>query len=113
MMQPTPRVSRDDVERIIRRDFPADQFANVSAVLDEYGPERWRVHLAVLKLSCGKMDLLRKYIETAKSDYRDVLVYAEYPEYHEKVASSETPTDERNQIIERDWKQYEAWLRSE
>jgi len=36
-MEPTPKVTRDDVEQMVRRDFPAEQFAEVAAILDEYG----------------------------------------------------------------------------
>jgi hypothetical protein len=53
--QPTPDVTGVDVERVVRRDFPADRVAEVLVMLNEYGTEAWqrephRVHLAVLKL---------------------------------------------------------------
>jgi hypothetical protein len=34
--QPTPTVTGADVERIVRRDFPADRAVEVLAMLDEY-----------------------------------------------------------------------------
>jgi len=54
--QPTPTVTAADVERIVRRDFPAERTAEVLAMLDEYGTEEWqrethRVRLAALKLA--------------------------------------------------------------
>ena len=117
MDQPTPEVTRADVERIVRRDFPPDQFDSVMSVLAEYGGESWhrelpRVQLAVLKLAAGKFEALRGEIETAKSDYRDVLSYAEYPAYTKKMFRiSKLPEDEQQKIIEADWRQYETWLK--
>ena len=60
MTQPTPNVTAADVERVVRRDFPADRFADVMAMLNEYGTEDWqreadRVRLAVLKLAAGSL----------------------------------------------------------
>lgn len=111
--QPTPTVTANDVERIVGRDFAPEQFAPVMDILNEYGSKNWhcecpRVQLAVLKLASGKIEDLRRYIEAAKSDYRDVLASAEYPAYfqHGTFASEA----ERENIIETDWHQYEAWL---
>jgi hypothetical protein len=75
--QPTPTVTGADVERIVRRDFPADRAVEVLAMLDEYGTEAWqreahRVRLAALRLAAGDIKRLRYEIEGAKRDYRDV-----------------------------------------
>ena len=56
----------------------AERFADVMAMLSEYGLEDWqleadRVRLAVLKLAAGSIERLRYEIEGAKADYRDVL----------------------------------------
>lgn len=114
--QPVPDVSKDDVERIVRRDFPA-QFANVIEILNRYGVETReqassRVRLAALKLADGNLDSLAKHIDTAKRDYRDVLVAAEYPGYA-KVGfrMRELSKKERQRIVDADWNQYEDWLR--
>ena len=115
-MQPHPTVSRADVERVVRRDFPADRFDEVIATLDEYGTEDWqrerdRVQLAVLKLAGGNFDHLRGYIEWAKSDFRDVLGPAEYPLYTKKMFRiDKLPAEERQRIIDADWKQYQDWF---
>ena len=83
MKQPVPEVSRDDVERIVARDFSADQVEMVKTILAEYAevnPKRsYRVQLAVLKLAGGNIEKVRSNIETAKRDLRDVIAYAEYP----------------------------------
>jgi hypothetical protein len=115
--QPPPNVTADDVERIVRREFPDEQFAAITALLNEYGHERWhrepsRVRVAALKLSRGSMEKLRAHIEAAKSDYRDVLAGAEYPDYCKiGFRIRELPADEQRRIVSRDWKQYEDWLR--
>ena len=49
-----PVVTRDDVLRIVRRDFAATKVPVVLVALDGYGNgEPHRVHLAILKLSDG------------------------------------------------------------
>ena len=114
--QPTPTVTAVDVERIVRRDFPADHTVEVLAMLDEYGRETWqrephRVRLAALKLAAGDLKRLRYEIESAKRDYRDVLAPAEYPGYAKLVFRSEELTqDEQQRIIDADWRQYQDWL---
>lgn len=113
--QPVPHVTSEDVERIIRRDFPPSQFDAVIAVLKDYGlqRERSRVELAALKLENGDLAALRKHINTAIQDFRDVVAPAEYPEYSRKVAGRvrKPPVEEEQGIIDSDRKQYEDWLR--
>ena len=107
--QPVPHVTSIDVERIVERDFKYE-FTTVMALLNELGTAR--VQLAALKLANGSVEKLRSNIESAKRDYRDVLAFAEYPEYHKNgFRVSELPADERTRIIESDWQQYEGWLR--
>jgi hypothetical protein len=115
-MQPTPTVTGADVERIVRRDFPADRAVEVLAMLDEYGKETWhaephRVRLAALKLAAGDLTRLRYEIESAKRDYRDVLSPAEYPGYTKRMFRiGELAQDEQQRIIDADWRQYQDWL---
>jgi hypothetical protein len=115
-MQPVPNVTRADVERIVRRDFPAGEYRAVLAVLDEYGTESWqregaRVQLAVLKLANGDREALRRHMEVAKCDYRDVLAAAEYPGYMRDLpVSGDVPFEDKQKVIARDWAQYKEWL---
>ena len=114
--QPHPSVTRGDVERIVRRDFPTDREAEILAMLNEYGTEDWhreadRVHLAILKLSAGRFERLRAQVEAAKADYRDVLGPAEYPGYSKRMFRiASLPSDEQQKIIDADWKQYQDWF---
>jgi hypothetical protein len=115
-MQRVPKVSSDDVLRVIRRDYPAAEVGRVRTILDRYGAEPWererdRVQLAVLKLAAGNVDELVGQIEAAKRDYRDALAQAEYPEnLVSALPASEVPAAEREAIDERDWEQYWRWL---
>ena len=110
--QPVPKVTSKHVERIVRRDFSPDKFEEVMAILNEYGKEKFeseadRVRLAVLKLAVGNVDALRKRVGEAKSDYRDVLVGAEYPS--SRWDTFKLPAGEKKEIYAKDWKQYLDW----
>ena len=115
--QPIPQVTPDDVERVVCRDFTAYEYAAVTAMLGEYGTERWhreptRVQLAALKVANGSLDKLRACIDSAKRDYRDALAAAEYPAYFKiGFPIRELPKKERRRIIDEDWRQYEDWLK--
>jgi hypothetical protein len=117
MTQPTPNVSRADVERVVRREFPASEFSEILVILDEYGVEdyqreRDRIQLAVLKLARGNRENLRREIEGAKYDYRDTLLSAEYPGYGKKMFRlDKIPAEKRQKVVDADWKQYNDWLR--
>ena len=116
MNQPIPDVTESDVVRVVQRDFPNKQFDDAISILNEYGTEEWhrsvnRVHIAALKLADGDLQALRREIDAAKRDYRDVLAYAEYPEYMQKVSPScKIAEEERERIIHSDWMQYQNWL---
>ena len=70
------------------------------------------MQLAVLKLAAKSLDGLRRYIEWAKTDYREVLGPAEYPGYTKKMFRiDKLPEQERQRIIDADWKQYQDWFR--
>lgn len=114
--QPVPVVSSEDVERVTVREFAAES-PRAREILQAYGDEAWhreieRVRLAALKLAAGDLAGLRAAIEMARQDYRDVLAVAEYPAYDKQVRpSAELSEDERQKIIDADWKQYSAWLK--
>ncbi len=110
MDQPVPNVSRDDVERIVTRDFSSEDHTTILDLLDEYQSEdpsrRARVQLAVLKLADGSIDMLLREIQEANLDFRDVLSSAEYPTYSWDEEDEETLREQ----IHSDWAQYQEWL---
>lgn len=115
--QPVPHVGREDVVRVVRREFSGHNENEVLDILDEYGTERWhpevpRVHLAILKLSAGSLDSLRKLVTTAKTDFRDVVAPAEYPQCWKHGGLHRMSDSEVNRIIEADWQQYCDWLKA-
>jgi hypothetical protein len=114
MHQPVPTVSRADVERIVWRDFAPADVSRALAILDEYqsdGGTPSRVQVAVLKLAAGDISALRRQIETAKFDYRDVLASAEYPRYSREIGFDDVSESVKRVVIDDDWKQYESWLK--
>jgi hypothetical protein len=111
------RVTREDVLRVIRREFPTENPDEILAILDQYGTESWhrerdRVHLAVLKLSAGDGKRLRHHFEVGLGDYRDVISLAEYPGYVETgyVGRRQMSPREIRQMKRADWHQYRRWL---
>jgi hypothetical protein len=71
-------VPADVLERI-RVDFVNHDVARVTAILSEYsGPERGRVLRCIVHLSNGSLEALREHVRNAKTDYRDVIFWAEY-----------------------------------
>lgn len=116
-VQPVPQITAADIERVVRRDFPEGQVADVLAMLAEYGTELWhrepaRVKLAALKLADGSVEKLRRALDQAKLDYRDVIAPAEYPKFtHQKLRVVRLRSEERQRIYTDDWQQYERWLK--
>ncbi len=112
MGQPVPTVSADDVERIIRRDFSAEQYDAIVETLGLLG--QWgnpRTQLAVLKLAAGNLERLAVYVKAGRSDFRDVLMWAEYPQANKKVNTPRWRNEAiREAVYASDWEQYQAWL---
>lgn len=73
------------LEGKLQRLFPkVEDRQIVEDFLNTYGEEvheqePYRVRLAVLKLADKNIELIKKYTEFAKQDYRDILAWAEYP----------------------------------
>jgi hypothetical protein len=66
------------VERIAK-EFPASEQASVGELLSGYsGPEATRVVWDILELSKGSLKSVGDYLQAARTDYRDVLYWAEY-----------------------------------
>lgn len=73
----------ETLDEAVRAAFGPES-ADAMSVLMSYGTERWhrepdRVRRDIVTLSEGNLDRLRYWTETAKTDYRDVLLFAEYP----------------------------------
>ena len=82
MDQPTPTYGDHDLGRVVARDSYEAQQQEVKAICGHYGIEKWhreplRVWMAWLKLASKSIAELKKYVEFACQDYRDVLAWAE------------------------------------
>jgi len=61
-----------------------------------------------LKLSDGSIEAVAANLETAQRDQRDIIAYAEYPTYMQRVAGpGSVPANERDAIVRADWEQYD------
>ena len=108
--------SRDLVQRLTSKLFPAQPRAVMLGLLDQYGilpsePERDRVQIAILKLSDSDPDKLAELVALAKRDYRDVLAAAEYPEQSRAGGRNTPPAEDLARIRQEDRRQYLDWLR--
>ena len=121
---PEPVALTKAVRQKVLQSFPPEQRERVTRLLEtqcindpssrnidtDEGLERLR--LAVLKVADGSEDELRKQVEAAKSDWRDVISAAEYPEALRLglVEYTKLSQTAREQIKKRDREQYLAWL---
>lgn len=106
------------VLRKIKKLWPGADPQEILDLLNEYGKGRYetgveRVQLAVLKLSRGDRERLPELVKMAKTDFRDVLAYAEYPEEMrtDPAGMRDMPAGKAKSIRRRDRDQYERWLK--
>lgn len=96
-----------------------EERAAARAALARYGSraherETARVRLALVKLCAGSLERLATFVEAARRDYRDVLMWAEYPEEGASLwTAAPAPSDAQRlaRVRERDRAQYEEWRR--
>ncbi len=112
--QPVFKPNENDIDRIIKRDYPKEQSEFIKTILNQYQPEKSeskgiRVKMDSLKLAAGDVEKLRRLIEIAKIDYRDVIGPAEYPSY--------PALSNNNHLIRKairdDWNQLMVWYKKE
>ena len=114
--QPVAVITDADVERIVRRDYAAEQVPEIVDALASYGVEEWereapRVRAAILKLANGDRARLLEELAVAKRDYRDVLAGAEYLTYGALTLRDPAASPEDVQrAITSDWAQFQDWL---
>lgn len=86
---------------------PDQEFKKLEALST---PEKYRVALAILKISQenGEKNPDR-YIQSASMDYRDVLMWAEYPNEMKANARKASP-EKAEEVRDKDRKQYLQWL---
>jgi len=114
MEQKMPNISYSDIKRIVEREFPKLEFSEIETLLKMYQSEsekgKYRVYASILKLSDGNIESVKRYVEKANIDYRDVIALSEYPNYLDNAFENDLPAEKKKQLIIDDWTQYEAWL---
>jgi hypothetical protein len=88
-----------------------DTYAELPTFPGDRAKQQARVQLAILKQCRGEIARVKELVKLAKTDFRDALVDAEFPE--EIQALHNTPPNEMAAIRRRDRKQYEDWLQSD
>jgi hypothetical protein len=78
-------LAKDILDRA-RSDFAGGDHEETIKLLQAYsGPETDRVQRCVLYLSGGEPEKLKHFLQTAQSDYRDVILFAEYDSASQRV----------------------------
>lgn len=110
--QPHPTVDDQDVERIVRRDYPAEMVDSILGLITAVEVwEKPRVVLACLKVAGGDFDRLRKQLDDASGYWREILSEAEYPLATRRLFRLDSLSDEEvRTIYDKDWRQYSEWL---
>jgi hypothetical protein len=104
------------VQRLVVRLFAENDRVAATDMLAQHAlhanhPEVVRVQVAVLKLSEGNTDALRRYLRDAMVDYRDVLAWAEYPAQMNSPVTGLTP-EQKGALLRTDAGQYDVWLKT-
>jgi hypothetical protein len=114
-IEPVAKISHAQIDKIVKKDFGKRQYAKIIRMLSRYKSEtdsdNYRVWAAILKLSESRISRLESNIKMARSDFRDVITSAEYPEYSQ-CSFSGMRYFSRKMIFLRDWNQYKKWLSS-
>jgi hypothetical protein len=112
MEQYIPSVTDDDIERVVRRDYPAETQGAIHELIRGVDVrEKPRVILACLKNGRGDIQKLKGELTNAEGYYREIIGEAEYPNYIKKMfRMDKLSADEQKRIIEKDKAQYLKWL---
>lgn len=102
----TPTVTRENIDRFIKRDYSMYNEEDIWGILNSHGYGRsFRIYAAALKEGRGNIDKLKEMIELANFDYRDLLMSAEYPNQQKERCGYHSP-----ETIQADEKQYYDWF---
>jgi len=107
------------IERKLNTLFPlASDRLSATAMLLQYGNsasenEPERVRLAILKLAGSDLLELKRMVEGAKEDYRDIIAWAEYPrQIRMQIGNRKLNDIEKMKIEKEDLSEYDSWTRN-
>lgn len=111
-----PYWRREVVEAKVKVLFPNYAPAHILQLLDTVVPSFWgpeRLQLALLKLSKGDVEQLRRYVGTPKRDFMNLIGRAEYPKASRigMLNCAELPGFVQGLINDSDLRQYLTWLK--
>ncbi|MGH8482231.1 MAG: hypothetical protein ACRES8_07215 [Nevskiaceae bacterium] len=114
MSQYVPTVTEADIERIVRRDYPAESWATIQEMIRCIDVrEKPRVVAACLKNGQGTWQKLKGELTNASGWWREIVGEAEYPNYTKKMFRIDRlPLEEKERIIEKDKNQYLKWFQA-
>lgn len=113
--QPVADISKEILEKIIRRDFPENYKIvkqKLELIKSDSLKSQNRLSAAVLKVSNGDLSKIDSFIEMCNSDYRDVISQAEYPRISEIgfIGMEELESSELKEYYLKDWAEYTNWI---
>ena len=76
----TPKSDIELVKKAIAEQFPREEHDDIWAMLAPSAAGGSRVPLCILQLARGNKELLIHYAECARTDFRDVIYWAERPD---------------------------------
>ena len=100
------------VPRVVESLFP-ESAARQRAweLLDAYDDrEVDRVRLGILRASDGQLEEVARLSRLAQTDYRDLLVLAEYPLTSRRWAWRESDPGKYERLLKREQRRYDIWL---
>jgi hypothetical protein len=102
--------------QVLDKLFPeAELRQKVVGILEAYGREEFhleveRVHLGILRLSGSNLEMIMQHTGLACSDFRDLLIAAEYPLTFGKNALKEKDPAKYAKLEQKERGQYDQWL---
>lgn len=104
--QPIAKVDTRTLERILKRDF-GNRANEAKQKLQSVNSSSNRILAAIIKLADKDFDKLDHYIDACNTDFRDILLLAEYP----RCAKLGFEITKNIKLIYlKDWIEYSRWL---
>jgi hypothetical protein len=91
---------------------PNKRSAALSILLKYQEQGAHRVYLGILKESKGNLEEMKKLVDTANYDFRDLLCIAEYPHSSQKFGLREKDPGKYEKLLEQEQAEYDNWLKN-
>lgn len=108
--QPAAEISDQLLDKLIERDYKSNAYIVKTKFKNINGAEKNRIAADILKIANKNFENLDELIEKANEDYRDIMMWAEYPRCA-KVDFGKLDKKQRKQIYIDDFIEYSDWLK--